>query len=45
MRSFLELAYIKDQQPSQELFEDLLMYGERFMLGTDYTEEKFLFHL
>ncbi len=45
MRSFL--AYIRDQQPSLELFEDLLLHGERFMLGTDcdYTEEIFLFHL
>ena len=35
MRSFLEPAYIRDdQQPSQELFENILLRGERLMLGT-----------
>ncbi len=35
MRSFLEPAYIRDDlQPSQELFENLLLRGEILMLGT-----------
>ena len=41
MQSFLKSAYIKDQHPSYELFEDLLLHGEILMLGTDYTEEFF----
>ena len=43
MQSFLESAYIKDQHPSYELFEDLLLHGEILMLSTGYTEEIFCF--
>ena len=45
MRSFWTPAYIRDQQPSLELFDDLLLHGERFILDNVNTEEKFLFHL
>ena len=36
-----EPAYIRVNQPSLDLFEDLPLHGETLMLGTGYREEKF----